>query len=94
MTRRVEGRKKWLFMVRKSLSKSGTFQHFLDILVPIQVDVPPPPFVIYKVRRRVKITAHVFAEARVAIAFKIIPHCYRNHHSKFEIDRTILTCLN
>ena len=22
------------------------------------------------------------------------PNCYKNHHAKFEIDKTILSCLN
>ena len=25
------------------------------------------------------------------LRFKIVPNCYRNHQTKFEIDRTILT---
>ena len=24
---------------------------------------------------------------------KVVSNCYKNHHAKFEIDRTILTCL-
>ena len=27
-------------------------------------------------------------------AFQIVPNCYKKHNSKFEIDKTILTCLN
>ena len=30
---------------------------------------------------------------RAEYTFSIVPECYRNHHTKFEIDRTILTCL-
>ena len=34
-----------------------------------------------------------FTENNYRVATYIVPNYYRIHHSKFEIDRTILTCL-
>ncbi len=35
----------------------------------------------------------IFSQSSSSFAFYIEPNCIRNHHNKFEIDRTILTCI-
>ena len=35
-----------------------------------------------------------WSELSSCYAFYIVPNCIRNHHAKFEIDRTFQTCLN
>ena len=37
---------------------------------------------------------HSGNDNKVITLSKLVPNYYRNYHAKFEIDRTILTCLN